>query len=609
MRLGLNDSCLIFYYPFICPELLDRIEYDSLIWKLSDRRPIRDYVEPGIFDFFGGISEKKPINLESHQGILFKIANFSGIKSEKNGYRRKKHFFLWQNLFSKTQTVWKKNKVIFRFKIVQKDSNLGPSLFYNPELKAGILTFAIVLFDGDQNLQNLMLANNLLSRLGNKFSYLISIPKSQHPNAQPKTNKISDYLIEQCGWGPVGRPEYFDWNITHLLQYLLLELEPKEGFTLTGTIPTLIYGNCDSKLDEKNWNSLAHIMARKGKYSPSPLPVDTLSVIKSIRVDSNIYSAIAKEGVSILVEAPPVQSTKFHQQYTFVVQNGYFWNFLLVALQHFYLEVAQKNLASDPEQFESYVKVLNGCMFDSFSSSTIQTEFYNGAREVLKIEKRFSYFDSLKPKQSELGLVSTSFESKNTPKNGRPKILFLAANSVIAGGYRLRLDKEKKKIIEALRILEEFSKYEWIDIPDAEITDLENVILRVSPSIIHFSGHGKAEGIAFMGPGENAEILKKNHLGNLIHSFLSPPPECIILNSCFSMVLSEELRNSTRYLIGSESQIDDHVAIEFSDRFYTSLEGSNSIEKAYKMARHSLMSRNFRGWQFFKMYKEGKEVR
>ncbi len=112
------------------------------------------------------------------------------------------------------------------------------------------------------------------------------------------------------------------------------------------------------------------------------------------------------------------------------------------------------------------------------------------------------------------------------------RILILAANPKSTN--KLRLDQEVREIIEGLRrskAREQFAiESKWAVRPD----DIRRAILDFEPQIIHFSGHGEAEGeLIFEDVAGNAKPVSSEALAGLFELF-TDRVECVLLNACYS---------------------------------------------------------------------------
>lgn len=164
------------------------------------------------------------------------------------------------------------------------------------------------------------------------------------------------------------------------------------------------------------------------------------------------------------------------------------------------------------------------------------------------------------------------------------KILFMAANP--SDTTRLRLGKEFDEIKAELERGIYRDKVILV-LPQLATTarDLTRALLRESPMIMHFSGHGNINGaIYFENEKGNAALVSGEALGSLFALF-SGQVQCVILNACFSATQAQAISKYIPYVIGMNHAIPDTVAIAFSIGFYQALANGRSIEQAYEFGR------------------------
>jgi len=160
-------------------------------------------------------------------------------------------------------------------------------------------------------------------------------------------------------------------------------------------------------------------------------------------------------------------------------------------------------------------------------------------------------------------------------------ILFLAADPTNAA--RLRLGEEVREIHEKLQlarlrerfVLEQRHAVRPVDIPQA--------LLDVNPQIVHFSGHGTAEGALCL---ENAvgelQVVPPEALAMLFEQF-KESVRCVVLNACFSKPQAESIAEYIPYVVGMDKAIGDKAAIAFSIGFYQALGAGRTEEQAYRL--------------------------
>lgn len=164
-----------------------------------------------------------------------------------------------------------------------------------------------------------------------------------------------------------------------------------------------------------------------------------------------------------------------------------------------------------------------------------------------------------------LSINAPSTKNKNQSieemlSNGRKiKILFLTSNPSDTG--RLGLDQEIRDIEEELTNSEYKDSFELIKISAVRVKDLQNALLKHSPNIVHFSGHGDTKGIALLDNHTGrTQIVGSEPLSNLFKLF-SDNIICVFLNSCNSKKQAQLIRTHIPHVIGTNRSFYDKTAI------------------------------------------------
>ncbi len=166
---------------------------------------------------------------------------------------------------------------------------------------------------------------------------------------------------------------------------------------------------------------------------------------------------------------------------------------------------------------------------------------------------------------------------------GHPiKILFLAANPLDT--VRLRTDEEARAIDLALRQAE--NRNFVVSVHGAVRTDdLQELLLRHQPDIVHFSGHGADEqSLILEGPNGNGVRVSGTALRQLF-GVLKGNIRCIVLNACYSAEQAKGLAEVIDCVVGIEDAISDEAARQFSTAFYRGLGYERSIGEAFALGQ------------------------
>lgn len=171
--------------------------------------------------------------------------------------------------------------------------------------------------------------------------------------------------------------------------------------------------------------------------------------------------------------------------------------------------------------------------------------------------------------------------SNKRPKSKVIKILFLAAEPTNAA--RLRLGEEIREIQEKLQLAQLREGFSLEQRHAVRPVDISQALLDVVPHIVHFSGHGTAEGaLCFEDAVGELQPVPPEALAMLFEQF-KESVHCVVLNACFSKNQAESIAQHIKYVIGMDKEIGDRAAIAFSIGFYQGLGGGRSVEEAYRL--------------------------
>jgi len=170
----------------------------------------------------------------------------------------------------------------------------------------------------------------------------------------------------------------------------------------------------------------------------------------------------------------------------------------------------------------------------------------------------------------------------------KKKVLFLAANP--RGTGPIAIDKEIRDIEEGIQLsskknLELVAKFAVRDI------DIRRALLHENPTIVHFSGHGdKSGGIAIESKTNTKtfKMVNPEALAQLFSAF-SDNIQCVVLNTCYSEKQAKAIVQHIPYVIGTNDEIDDEVARDFSIAFYDALSAGRDIPNAFNYGKNTLL--------------------
>ncbi|MFZ1754257.1 MAG: hypothetical protein WBO46_20070 [Caldilineaceae bacterium] len=166
------------------------------------------------------------------------------------------------------------------------------------------------------------------------------------------------------------------------------------------------------------------------------------------------------------------------------------------------------------------------------------------------------------------------------------KILFLAANP--AEMDPLQLGRESRAIDLALRATSFRDRFSLEDHWAVQPGDLQELLLRHEPQIVHFSGHGvESNSILLVDDNGQAYPVGAALLGELFGHF-AESVRCVVLNACYSDEQARQIAQHIDCVIGIADLLADEDAIAFSAAFYRSLGYGKSMQIALDLARNEV---------------------
>jgi hypothetical protein len=161
-------------------------------------------------------------------------------------------------------------------------------------------------------------------------------------------------------------------------------------------------------------------------------------------------------------------------------------------------------------------------------------------------------------------------------------VLFLAANP--SETTRLRLDEEARAVDQALRQSSYRDQFDLRQHWALRAADLQELLLRHRPQIVHFSGHGsaagelifEAEGVGGAQPAPAAALAE-------LFAILADNVRCVLLNACYSEPQARAIAAHVDCVIGMPAEIGDHAARNFAAAFYRALAYGRDLQTAFDL--------------------------
>lgn len=170
------------------------------------------------------------------------------------------------------------------------------------------------------------------------------------------------------------------------------------------------------------------------------------------------------------------------------------------------------------------------------------------------------------------------------------KILFLYANP--RNLSRIRLDEEVRRVELAIELAPFGDRFQIIKQPAVKAGDLQRLLLKHQPQILHFSGHGsRTEGIFLENDRGKAEYVTPKALAHLLGN-IRDNLFLVVFNACYSVRQAKAISKIVDFTIGMRDTIFDESAIEFSTALYRALAFDRSIDTCFQLGKNSLMLAN-----------------
>jgi len=202
----------------------------------------------------------------------------------------------------------------------------------------------------------------------------------------------------------------------------------------------------------------------------------------------------------------------------------------------------------------------------------------------------------------------------------RHTILFLAANPT--GTDRLMLDREARAIQVALERSSFRDRFELVTRWAATPLDLLSELVKLKPTVVHFSGHSgqnvtgeymperesprglgpecglssgkQGQTLFFHGPDDRPQAVSVAAVEETFGAAGSSV-KLVVLNACYSEVQAEALLAHVDCIVGMGGLIHDDAARSFAIGFYGGLGERESVAAAYKHGLAAISLEGLRG--------------
>ena len=165
-------------------------------------------------------------------------------------------------------------------------------------------------------------------------------------------------------------------------------------------------------------------------------------------------------------------------------------------------------------------------------------------------------------------------------------ILVLAANPDDTD--QLKLDEEVRAIDRALREGEYRDRFELRAHWAVRVEDLQGLLLRYRPHVVHFAGHGSEGGeIVLMDAGRRKYLVPLEALASLF-DILGNKPRCVVLNACYSDAQAQGIACAVDCVVGMARAVSDEAALDFAAGFYGGIAAGSTLAEAFALGRNRI---------------------
>lgn len=166
------------------------------------------------------------------------------------------------------------------------------------------------------------------------------------------------------------------------------------------------------------------------------------------------------------------------------------------------------------------------------------------------------------------------------------RILFLSSNPWNLS--RILVDEEAREIFEKINEGPYRHRFELHKHVAVRPIDLQRLLMKYRPHIVHFSGHGnKRKRLVLSGPNGHGKAIDQQGLADVL-ALYNTHVRLVLLNACFTRTQARSISKVIDYSIGMSQAIGDDVSVAFAGAFYRALGFNKSVKEAFESARAEL---------------------
>jgi CHAT domain len=168
----------------------------------------------------------------------------------------------------------------------------------------------------------------------------------------------------------------------------------------------------------------------------------------------------------------------------------------------------------------------------------------------------------------------------------RHTILLLSANP--GGQQQLQLDEERRAITNEVAYSPASGRLDVRTADALRLDDLQRVMLRFTPAVAHFSGHGHPrDGIQVLDASGLPQPVPPRALSGMFE-ILRDGLRCVVLNACHTDDQAAAIAAHVPCVVGMRRQVLDETAVLFATGFYRALAHGRTIRTSFELARNGL---------------------
>jgi CHAT domain len=120
------------------------------------------------------------------------------------------------------------------------------------------------------------------------------------------------------------------------------------------------------------------------------------------------------------------------------------------------------------------------------------------------------------------------------------------------------------------------------------VRDLQDILLRAKPTIVHFSGHGNEQHELLLETDDGQSAPVEAAAFAQLFQVVGRGVRCVVLNACSTAMAAKEVSAYVDVAIGSEGPIQDVAARAFAEGFYNALGHGQGIQAAFEAGNNRI---------------------